>query len=160
MAAAFGVGRADLAPAHKRLSEIGARSSELRATALEQGELELHSYEPVLAALRLPTDDPCRAERLASALSDASAAPLAVARAGAELAQLAAEVTSLGSQHLTGDARAGLLLAEAACQAATGLVEINLGGLRADDDDDERVAEATELARRAAVARAEALGEH
>jgi methenyltetrahydrofolate cyclohydrolase len=157
MAAAFGAGREDLAPAHKRLGEIGLRARELRAVALEQGELELRSYEPVLAALRLPADDPARASRLAAALSDASAAPLAVARAGAELAALAQEVASLGSTHLVGDARAGLLLAEAACQAAAGLVEINLGGRGGDDD--ARVAEARELARRAAVARAEALGQ-
>lgn len=153
MAAAFGRGRTDLAAAHKRLEEIGARAGQLRALALEQGELELSSYEPVLVALRLPPEDPARAEQLATALSNAATAPLAVTRAGAELAELAQEVASLGSRHLLGDARTGLLLAEAACQAGAGLVELNLEGRR----EDPRPDEARELARRASVARAEVL---
>jgi formiminotetrahydrofolate cyclodeaminase len=155
MAAAFGASRADLARAHGRLREIGARADALRGRALALGERELTSYEPVLAALRLPADDPSRSERLAAALSDASAAPLEVARAGVEVATLAQEVAGVGSTHLTGDVRAGLLLAEAACQAAAGLVAINLAA-RAPDD--ERLAEAADLSRRAAAARADVLG--
>ena len=34
------------------------RAGELRARALELAEIELHAYEPVLEALRLPRDDP------------------------------------------------------------------------------------------------------
>ena len=151
MAAAFGQKRPELGPAHKRLAEITTRAQELRAAALELGERELRSYEPVLAALRLPDDDPGRAERLSAALSDAANAPLAVARAAAEIAALAQEAASLGSPHLLGDAHAGLLFAEAACQAAAGLVVINLQP----HPDDERRAEALELARRAAAVRAE-----
>ena len=87
-----------------------------------------------------------RADRLSTALSDAANPPLAVARAAAEIAALAQETASLGSPHLLGDAHAGLLFAEAACQAAAGLVVINLQA----HPDDERRAEALELARRAA----------
>jgi hypothetical protein len=46
-------------------------------------------------------------------------------------------------------------LAEAACQAAAGLVAINLAA-RAPDD--ERLAEAADLSRRAAAARGDVLG--
>ena len=151
MAAAFGRKRAELEPAHERLEEIGARALELRALALELGDRELRSYEPVLAALRLPAEDPERAGRLDAALSDAADAPLAVARAAAEVTTLAQEAASLGSRHLLGDAHAGLLFAEAACHAAAGLVVINLQPY----PDDERRAAALELARRAAAVRAE-----
>jgi len=151
MAAAFGQRRDELADAHGQLAEIGTRALELRAVALELGDRELRSYEPVLIALRLPADDPARAERLDAALSDAANAPLSVARAAAEVTALAHEVASLGSRHLLGDAHTGLLLAEAACQAATGLVLINLQSHPGDD----RRAEAAELARRSAKARAE-----
>jgi formiminotetrahydrofolate cyclodeaminase len=155
MAAAFGRSREDLAPAHKRLGEIETRADAVRDEALTLGERELTSYGPVLAALRLAAADPSRPARLADALSEASAAPVSVARLGSEVAALAQEVLGLGSSHLAGDARAGLFLAEAACQAAAGLVAINLAG----QPDDPRLAEARELARRAAVARAEVLGE-
>ena len=151
MAAAFGQKRSELGPAHERLEEIGTRALELRALALELGDRELRSYEPVLTALRLPADDPERAGLLDAALSDAADAPLAVARAAAEVTALAQEAASLGSRHLLGDAHAGLLFAEAACQAAAGLVIINLQP----HPDDERRAEALELARRAAGVRSE-----
>jgi formiminotetrahydrofolate cyclodeaminase len=151
MAAAFGRGRAELAPAHKRLEEIAARAVELRALSLELADEELTSYEPVLAALRLPPADPARADRLAAAQSGAARAPLAVAAVGSELAQLAQEVAALGSHHLLGDAHTALLLAEAACQAAAGLVAINLES----HPEDERRSEARELARRAQAVRAE-----
>jgi len=151
MAAAFGQKRPELGSAHERLAEITTRAHELRATALELGERELRSFEPVLGALRLPDDDPERTDRLSAALSDAANPPLAVARAAAEIAALAQEAASLGSPHLLGDAHAGLLFAEAACQAAAGLVVINLQP----HPEDERRAEALELARRAAGVRAE-----
>lgn len=127
-----------------------ARAGQLRSRALELAEIELHAYEPVLEALRLPRDDPGRLGRVAEAKSEASRSPLAVAAVGAEVAELAARVARAGNPNLTGDAIAGALLAEAASQAAARLVEINL-------DHDAMVDEARESARRAAAARQAAL---
>ena len=126
------------------------RARELRSRALELAEIELHAYEPVLEALRLPREDPERAARVQAANEDASRSPLEVARIGVELAELAAELADTGNQNLTGDAIAGALLAEASAQAAARLVTINLG-------DGPAVREATDLAARARVAREEAL---
>lgn len=153
MAAAFGERRVEQAAVRERLAEVAVRARELRGAALELGDHELHSYEPVLAALRLPADDPQRAAQLEAALSAAANAPLAIARCAGEVTALADEVARLGSRHLLGDAHAGLLLAEAACQSAAELVAINLQA-RADD---ERRTEADTLARRAARIRGEAL---
>jgi len=140
MAASF---TADLDPEFQR-------AGELRTRALELAEIELHAYEPVLEALRLPRDDPARSERVAAAAADASRSPLEIAGVAADLAELAAELARNGNPNLAGDAIAGALLAEAAAQAAARLVAINLtdGGL---------VTEAAEYARRAAAARARAL---
>jgi methenyltetrahydrofolate cyclohydrolase len=126
------------------------RARAARVRALELAEIELHAYEPVLEALRLPRDDPQRAERVDAARASASESPLAVARVGAELAELAADLARTGNQNLAGDAIAGALLAEAAAQAAARLVAINL-------TDGPAVVEAGELARRAAAAREVAL---
>jgi len=126
------------------------RAALLRERAVELAEIELHAYEPVLAALRLPREDPERATRIEAAENEASRSPLAIAEVGAELAELAAELARTGNPNLSGDAVAGALLAEAGAQAAARLVAINLTGGSA-------VEEAAEFARRALAARTAAL---
>ena len=129
---------------------VARRAREMRARALELAEIELHAYEPVLEALRLPRDDPQRAERVDAARAKASESPRAIAEVGAEVAELAADLARTGNQNLAGDAIAGALLAEAPAQAAARLVAINLTEGRA-------VTESADLARRAAAAREIAL---
>ena len=135
------------------LAAAGRRAAELRARALELAEAELHAFEPVLAAMRLPRDDPERAERVRAASSRAADSPMAIARAAAEVAELGSAAVREGNPNLRGDAIAGVLLAEAACAAASALVRINLGA----EVDDQRRYEAYELGRRALTAREEAL---
>jgi formiminotetrahydrofolate cyclodeaminase len=153
MAAAFTLSRAEYAERHARMATMRERAGELRAQALELAERELSVYGAVLDALREPEDAPGRAERLDAALSDAADSPLAVARAGAEVASLAAEVARTGNRHLRGDAISGAVLAEGACAAAARLAEINLTGRPGDP----RRAEAAELPQRALQARLMAL---
>jgi len=124
-----------------------ARATVLRAELLAAGERELHAYEPVLSA---KSEDERRA-----ALSAASETPLAIARAAAEVAELAAEVADASKPSLKGDAVAGVLLAEATTRAAARLVEINLAGVPGDA----RLGEVAELSGRAARARERALGD-
>jgi formiminotetrahydrofolate cyclodeaminase len=129
------------------------RAGELRTRALKLAEIELHAYEPVLEALRLPREDPERADRVSAAQVEASKSPVEIARVAADLAELAAEVATNGNPNLRGDAIAGALLAEAAAQAAARLVAINL-------TDGPEVEEAAGHARRAGAARERALGSH
>jgi formiminotetrahydrofolate cyclodeaminase len=102
-----------------------------------------------LTALRAPADDPARGQRLASALSQASEAPLGISRASAEAAELGAAVAARSKPALRGDAIAGVLLAEAATRTASTLVKINLGG----SGGDPRLEEVASLTQRAAAAR-------
>jgi methenyltetrahydrofolate cyclohydrolase len=106
--------------------EAAERAGELRARGLELAEAELTSYAPVLEAMTLPGDDPGREARVAETLVEASRTPLAIAEAAAEVASLGVEVASASSPSVRGDAVTGTLLAEAACAAAAGLVEVNL----------------------------------
>jgi methenyltetrahydrofolate cyclohydrolase len=124
--------------------EEGTRASELRARALELAERELTAYAPVLEASRLPKDDPTRGDRLQNALSDAANSPLEIARAAAEVAELAGGLAKSGNRTLEGDANTGAELARAACRAAARLTEINLRAC----PDDPRLAEARELGTR------------
>lgn len=131
-------------------NQAAERAGELRARALELAEIELHAYEPVLEALRLPREDLDRAARISAAREQASQSPLEIARVGAEVAELSAELARTGNPNLAGDAIAAALLAEASAQAAARLVTINL-------TDGPAVREATDSARRALIAREEAL---
>jgi methenyltetrahydrofolate cyclohydrolase len=153
MTARFTLGRADHAARHERMATIAEQSAELRRRAGELAERELHAYEPVLEALRLPTTDLDRPARLDAALSQAAQTPLEIARVAGEVARLALEAARDGAPHLRGDALTGLLLAEGACQAAAQLVRINLAGMPRDL----RLIELTELTESAAATRAEAL---
>jgi formiminotetrahydrofolate cyclodeaminase len=149
MAASFTLAREEYADRHERMSDLRARAAALRATALGLAERELHAYEPVIEALRLPHDDPARAERLSGALSVAADCPLEIARASAELTDLAAETATRGNRSLEGDALTGALLAEAACRAAARLVQIDLAGR----SHDPRLTEIERLVERAGAAR-------
>jgi methenyltetrahydrofolate cyclohydrolase len=135
------------------LRDSGRRAAELRERALVLAARDLTSYEPVLAALRLPSSDPERDRRIARASADAAQVPLEIAELGAELAQLAERSVSRGSRHLEGDATTAALLAEAGCRAAVRLVEINLDGT----DQDEWRQRAHRLAGEATSARERAL---
>jgi methenyltetrahydrofolate cyclohydrolase len=129
------------------------RAGALRERSLELAERELHSYEPVLEALRLPEQDPSREARLAGALASASAAPLGIASVGAQLAGIAAACVEGVSDHLVGEAVVASELAEGACRAAGRIVQINLAGVAADP----RLIEVAGLMQVAAEARAEVL---
>jgi formiminotetrahydrofolate cyclodeaminase len=143
----------EMAAAFAGDSTVVQRAAVLQAELLTLGERELHSYAPVLEAVRLPLNDPLRAERLAAALSEASETPLAIARATVEVAELAEAIAQASRPAVKGDATAAVLLAEGACQAAARLVAINLAGAGGDP----RLAEVARLAGRAAEARSRAL---
>jgi methenyltetrahydrofolate cyclohydrolase len=139
----------EMAAAFAGDSAAAARATRLQAGLLECGEQELRSYAPVLEAVRLPADDPARAQRLADALSRASETPMAIVRASTEVAELAAGIVRASTPDLQGDGAAAVLLAEGAAQAAARLVQINLAG----SPEDPRLAEVGELMRRAGLAR-------
>jgi methenyltetrahydrofolate cyclohydrolase len=153
MTAKFTRARDEYRTVHARMEEIDRRAGALRDAALELAEQELYAFDPVLAAMRLPREDPGRDARLSQARGEAAQPPLAVARVASEVAELGAELVRTGNRNLTGDAVTGALLAEGACRAAAELVAINLQPA----DGDLGGAEASELAARAARAREVAL---
>ena len=105
---------------------LPVRARALRRKALELAEQELSTYGAVLDAVRLPADDPRRADRLEEALVEASRPPVEIAQAAAEVAELGLAVARASSPSVRGDALTGTLLAESASAAAATLVQINL----------------------------------
>ena len=151
-ACALGAALVEMSAAISRSGEA-ERMRVLRDHALELAERELGSYEPVLEARRLPADDPERPTRIDAALTEATAAPLAIAEAASEVAELGVGVAAASGPAVRGDAVAGVLLAEAAATAAATLVEINLAGR----ERSEELARAREAAERAGAARSAVL---
>lgn len=105
--------------------DVAARAEALRATLEPLADADAAAYTAVLAARRLPRDDPARTGRIAEAMVEATEVPRRVAEAATEVADLAAGLVATGNRDLAGDARVGELLARAAADAATALVEIN-----------------------------------
>ncbi|MGI8421388.1 MAG: cyclodeaminase/cyclohydrolase family protein, partial [Gaiellaceae bacterium] len=88
--------------------------------------------------------------RLGRMLAHASAVPLAIAEACADVACLAGELARCGEPDLRPDAGAAALLATGAASAAAHLVEINLG-VAAGDETSSRARVAVETATSAAA---------
>ncbi len=125
MAVRFSAGRPGVDEA------AAAQADKVRLQALHFADSDAAAYTAVLAALRLPRDaDGVRRVQLREALTAASDLQIEVAEAAVTVARIAAELTVSGKPDVRGDARSGLLLAEAAVRSAAQLVEANvsLGG--------------------------------
>ncbi len=122
---------------------MAARAVELQDRARPLGQRDGEAYAGVLAAQRLPSDDPRRADALRAALSDATDVPLEIATIGAAVLDIAADVVRRGNPNLKGDALTACLMAQGAVRSAAALVELNLSG----DEDDPRRRRAAELVR-------------
>jgi methenyltetrahydrofolate cyclohydrolase len=148
-ACALAAGLVEMAAAYGDLDAVGGEARELRGRALELAERDGEGYARVLEAMRLDRSDPSRPERLADALSAAAEAPLEIALASARVAELAAVALRDGTSNLSGDAAAARAIAAGASEAASGLVEIDVGGR---EPPDPRVAQGQDAVRRARAA--------
>ena len=102
-------------------------AAELQAAALE----DVRSFEAYMAALRLPKGSAeergTRRGALAAATRRATAAPLAIAAACAEVLTLAQGLAPVANRHAVSDIGAAAHLAAAAAGAALLTVDVNLG---------------------------------
>jgi methenyltetrahydrofolate cyclohydrolase len=131
---------------------LAERADRLRRRVAPLAQEDATAYGHVLAAYRNQDDGApgVRRERIRTALSGAADVPLAIAEAGAEVAEIAARLAREGNPNLRGDAVAAALLAEAGVRAAAVLVEINT---KAGEISDDRVERAGELVANAGTAR-------
>jgi formiminotetrahydrofolate cyclodeaminase len=112
------------------------RAEELRLQAEALIELDSTSFLEYVAAQRTGADvEPAREKTID--------APLAIARAGAEVVALARALEKHGNPNLMADSVAAAMLGRAAVATAAMLVEVNLMDRRADS----RLAEARRLVR-------------
>ncbi|HEV8045740.1 MAG TPA: cyclodeaminase/cyclohydrolase family protein, partial [Rubrobacter sp.] len=136
---------------------LAVRADRLRRRVAPLAQEDATAYGHVLAAYRTPDDGApeVRRERIRTALSGAADVPLAIAEAGAEVAEVAARLAREGNPNLRGDAAVAALLAEAGVRAAAVLVEINTTAGEISDDRVERVGQCVTKAAGAAEGIAE-----
>jgi len=129
-----------------------AQAEALRTRTAPLAQLDADVYEEALAArdgLEALRQDQ-RDWELGKAFARAAEPPLEIARAGADVAELAAQLAEVGDPRVQADAAAAAALGVAAARGAVALVAVNLTAT----EDDPRVAEArafAEAAERAAA---------
>jgi methenyltetrahydrofolate cyclohydrolase len=131
--------------------DLAEKADVARAHVLPLAPADAEAYGALLAAYRLPADDPGREAAVAAAAQGAAEVPLEIAAFGAAVALLAARLAEEGNPNLRGDAVAAALLASAAARACANLVRINL------DENAGEYSKAVEHADAAAAAASQAL---
>jgi methenyltetrahydrofolate cyclohydrolase len=119
-------------------SKLAKLSDSLRSKTAPLAQTDAVAYGRVLAARE--------GSSVRDALSRAADVPLAVAEAGAEVAEISARLARDGNPNLQGDAIAAALLAEAGVRAAARLAKINLSSAGIEDGRSARADELVEAA--------------
>jgi len=121
-----------------------AQAEALRARATPLAQVDAEIYAAALEAREAAADlTPERRDwQIGQAFARAVEPPLEIARTGADVAELAAELAEVGDPRVRADAQAAAALAAAAARAAAALVAINLTAVAGDP----RAAEAERLA--------------
>lgn len=131
--------------------EAQSRGLALARSAIALGEINEQAYRGAVAAMTgaAPRESrESRDELLGEMLDRAAEAPLALSRTAADVALLGAEVARHAPAQAAADAAAAASIATGAARAAAHLVAVNL----ATRDDDPRLHQARQQARRAIAA--------
>ena len=145
MVARLTIGRKAYASAQIRAAEILEEADALRGILRDLVDEDAAAYARVSDAYRLPKDAPGRRRALDEALLSAARTPLAVARAAARAALLAAEIERIGNTNARTDARVARALAATALIGALENVRVNIEALSDPAMGREMLEEAQEL---------------
>jgi glutamate formiminotransferase/formiminotetrahydrofolate cyclodeaminase len=115
----------------EELDRIAVRSQKLKDELLAAADADTAAFDRLLAAMRLPADDPSRETAVREATIAAALVPLGVLEACPEVIELCREVARIGLQASLSDAGTGAQAARAAAAGAYQNVCINLGGVDA-----------------------------
>lgn len=114
------------ADAHEAMQAVREEAEGLRAEVLSYIQKDADAFGALVAAWRLPKDDPSRAERNEAATCAAAEVPLALAEACARIFPLAAQVLEKGVASARSDGKLAVLFAAAAIRGALYNVRINI----------------------------------
>ena len=112
------------------LTEIGERLHELRTSFLRIACEDEEAFRRVLAAYRLPPDDPERQGRIENALREAAVVPLRMAEKLLDLLRWLIELAPLAPRQIASDVGVASHLARAALDSALLTVTANIAYMR------------------------------
>jgi len=115
-----------------RLRTLAASFVELREGFTQLAREDEQAFDAVMAAYRVPREDPSRADAIQSALRGAAAVPLKTAQSGVQLLTDLLAVVPLGTRQSISDAGVAALLGRSAVEAAILNVRVNLAYLTDD----------------------------
>jgi len=107
-----------------------ARADALRAQLSDAMEADVEAFNRVMAAYRLPKDDPERSEAIQTALKQATEVPLHCARLCVAVIELCREAADKGNSNVLSDVGVGVLAAHAALKSCAINVTVNLNAIR------------------------------
>ena len=111
---------------HPEMKEIRAEAAQLKDALSAAVELDAQAYERVLIAYKLPKDSSARDAAIQTALKEAAAMPLRVAKMSARVLQLAQEAKGKGLKSAVSDVTVAMFMAQAAFKSAVLNVQANL----------------------------------
>jgi glutamate formiminotransferase/formiminotetrahydrofolate cyclodeaminase len=129
MVAHLTIGKKRYTDVEEAMNAIVAAASELRVHLLNAVEEDILAFDAVMAALRLPPDDPERATAIRNSTVHAADVPLNVARLALEALLLAEQVATRGNKTAASDAAVAALMGLAAVEGAGFNVRVNAASL-------------------------------
>jgi len=129
MVAGLTIGKRGYEEVESTMREVRAEAVELRDRLMELVELDIAAFDRVMAAYKLPKDDPARRQRIEEALQGACEIPREVAERSLRVLELAQTVAEYGNKSAVSDAGAAVALAAAGLEVALLNVAINLGSI-------------------------------
>jgi len=126
------IGKKGYEESEPELKKVLEESEILRKKAEELIDKDATAFNEVMAAYKIPKDDPRRKESLQAALKNATAVPLEVAGIGIRIMELSKIVAFKGNINSLSDAGVAVLAADAGVHGALLNIRINLKSM--DDD--------------------------
>ena len=130
MVANLTIGKPGYQEVEPQMRELLERSEALRQRLLAAIDDDIAAFNQVMAAYRLPKDDPERGGKIQTALKSATDAPLACARLCGEVIGLCQTAAESGNVNVISDAGVGVLAAQAALKSCAINVIVNLNAIR------------------------------
>jgi glutamate formiminotransferase/formiminotetrahydrofolate cyclodeaminase len=132
MVARLTIGKKGYSAVEEKMDQVLSEAEVLRAALREAVEQDTEAFNQVMAAYRIPKEDPDRDNRIQAATLYAAEVPLEVARKTLRVAELALFTAESGNKNAITDAGAGAALARAALISAGYNVKINLNSITDD----------------------------
>jgi formiminotetrahydrofolate cyclodeaminase len=111
---------------NEEISALAAKCADYRETFLRLSAADECAFDSVMAALKLPKDDPTRTEQVEATVQAAAQAPLEVAKACLDFLIDLESLVTLASRHSISDVGAAAYLVLAALRASLLNVHINI----------------------------------